>query len=54
MEFVNFNLVFKYAEIPLKFLTLNRDNKGRLIFLLIATMKDIGNVPASKALFKKN
>lgn len=54
MEFVNFNLVSKYIQIPLKFPIQNRDNKGKLIFLLITTIKDIWYVPASKVLFKKN
>ena len=39
MEFLNLNLVFKYLETPLKFLIQNRDNKGTLIFLLIANHK---------------
>lgn len=32
----------------------NKDNKGRLMFLLIFTIKDTWNAPTSNILFKKN
>lgn len=41
MEFFIFNLLFKYIEMPLKFLIQDKDNKGPLVCLLISALKDI-------------
>lgn len=54
MEFFIFNLLFKYIEMPLKFLIQDKDNKGPLVCLPISAIKDIWNAPASEVMFKKN
>ena len=53
MKCLKFNLLIKYIDIALKLLIQNKDNKGKLIFLLLFSTKDIWNAPASEVLFKK-
>ena len=53
MKCLKFNLLIKYIDIALKFLIQSKDNKGKLIFLLLFSKKDIWNAPASEVLFKK-